>query len=135
MINNITNNKMKSTQIIKEWLFCSTENRYIHKILSKEKELEVDIDGTIYFNIKFDYTPVQFSVLKNRIDEMFESDGEHQSKTEYYYIGPVSILSYCTEKKEMCIDITCGNDELFEAFLRWDANATNVVSFLQKYCL
>ena len=125
---------MKSTQIIKEWLFSSTENRFIHKVLSKEKELEVDIDGTIYFHLKFDYTPVHFTVLKTRIDEMFESDGQHQSGTEYYYIGPVTILAYDTEKKKMCIEITCGNDELFEAFLRWDANVTDVVPFLQKYC-
>lgn len=129
-----------TADIMKEWLFSSTENRYIHKVLSKEKELEMDIDGTLYFHLKFPLNNVHYRMVKNFCDETYTRDysfgRDHlitEDVEEYYYMGPVIIVARDFESQELIIQLKCENNELFQEFLRWDASLVDIISFLEKY--
>jgi hypothetical protein len=123
-----------SDKLIKEWLFSSTENRYIHRVLSDEKEIEVDIDGTIYFHIKLPFKKSHFLMLKNCIDEEFVKDGhsKFEDSTEYYYFGDLTLLS--NDNEWIYIEVTCSNNQQLEVFLRWDLNTVTIMDFLRTCC-
>jgi hypothetical protein len=79
-------------------------------------------------------------MLKNQLDSHFQSDGEHNTQQpgesdEFYYKGDVTILSRDTDKNEIVLQLTCGEDNLLQAFLNWDKpTITNTMSFLRRYC-
>jgi hypothetical protein len=125
---------------MKDWLFSANQNRYIHRVLSDSRELEIDIDGTIYMHLKYHFNPVHFRMLKNRLDEMFTPDTPASSndKTEYYYKGDVFLIGTFSSEQDdrMVIEFTCSSDKCLEAFLQWtsEPNVINTMEFLEKYC-
>jgi hypothetical protein len=89
-------NKKQMLELIRDWLFSARQNRYIYRKLSPEKEIEIDIDGTVYMHLTYEYNPVHFRMLKNQLDSHFQSDGEHNTQQpgesdEFYYKGDVTI--------------------------------------------
>lgn len=129
-----------TTDIMKEWLFSAKTNRYIHKILSASKSLEMDIDGSLYFHLKFPYKLVHFRMIKNYCDQHYEHDfyGERDNLItdtceEYYYKGSVELIARDFSSQELVIQLKCKTSQLFEAFLKWDANLVEIISFLETY--
>ena len=122
-------------ELIRDWLFSAKQNRYIYRKLSPEKEIEIDIDGSVYMHLTYEYNPVHFRMLKNQLDSHFRSDGEYGDESEFYYHGDVTILSRDPVKNLIVLQLTCGNDTLLQAFLNWDRpTITNTMSFLRRYC-
>ena len=132
---------MNTTNIMKEWFFCDHKNRYICKDLSESKALEIDIDGTIYFHISLAYSSVHYRMIRKycdtAYDTAYDTDNENKSNDNKYYEncykGPVECVARDLEKNEILINLVCTNNELFEAFLRWEASLVDVISFLEKY--
>jgi len=127
-------------QLTKQWLFSARQNRYIYRRLSPEKEIEIDVDGTVYLHLTFECAgPVVFRTLRNRLDEHFEPDPRNDialgANGEYYYKGDVTLLAYDETKHTLVIEITCSNSECFEAFLKWETPGfMTIMPFLRRYC-
>jgi hypothetical protein len=131
-------NVLTSHQLMKDWFFSATKNRYIHRVLSKSKEIEIDIDGSIYMHLFFDFNSVHFRMLKNSLDEMFTSNKSNEEFQEYYYKGDVRIIGVSSSKNhqdQITIEFDCSSDECLEAFLKWDIpTVVNTMEFFRKYC-
>jgi len=120
-------------ELEKSWLSSAQKYRYIHRILSNKKEVEVDLDGTVYLHLKFDYTEDRFQTLKRQLDGHFESTGSLDDK-EYYYGGDVEVIGKDTATNTICIQIVSGNQELTDAFLKWNPTPENTMPFIRRFC-
>jgi len=127
---------LHSSDILMEWWQTPLPNRYLDKVLSAEKELEVDIDGTVYLHLIFDYSPAYWRMIKNYCDDHFATRGNRLGLDDdefYYENSPVTILA--RDSKSLVVEMTCSDIELFNAFLKWDASITEVIGFFEKYVL
>lgn len=79
-------------------------------------------------------------MIKNYCDQHYEHDfyGERDNLItdtceEYYYKGPVELIARDFSSQELVIQLKCKTSQLFEAFLKWDANLVEIISFLETY--
>lgn len=118
--------------IIKEW--NNNNRQYLLKEFPPHKSVEIDFDGLTYLHLSLKCTPIQFTTLKKRLDDMFLKNGS--SGTEYYYKGDVTILSFAMYNNvpTITLEINASSTKLLDMFIKWEPSMVNISDFLEKYC-
>jgi hypothetical protein len=140
--------RISSSDLIKEWMFSATEDRYICKKLGEHKEVEIDLDGSVYLHLNFNNcSRVQFSAIKKALDQLVSPDLDDcctmrvfdNDCVEYYYEDhlntDIDLIAYTKSTKNFVIQFQCLTNEFFESFLNYTPCITSVVPLVESYCI
>ena len=119
----------KAQELLNQWKHTNDKihGKYIHKKLPFDKEIEIDIDGSIYVHIQFPYINLQFHILKSYFDSVFTKNYETKNSYEY----KEGYLSLSREEGHTCISYKI-SESLLQDFLDWLPNIIEVYIFIKN---
>ena len=133
-----------ATTIFSVWK--NMDDKYIC-IDDRNKCLEIDIDGSCYFHVKFPVIALQYCIIKSVLDSSFnQMDSFNDSKVEeYYYKDDLILLSKDNIEKTFTIEFTHPSKvtdsfkkkkklrDMVDSFMEWDPSIVTVISLLKTH--